>query len=114
MIENNNGWTALHTAVSTDKGGITELLLQHPKVSPQKARLMEYDDKCKRTALHVAAFKSREGKMVALLLKHGADPNVVDAGGNTGSKLAEKTGRRKSKELLDEHMAAAVNQAAAV
>ena len=32
---------------------------------------MEYDDKCKRTALHVAAFKSREGKMVALLLKHG-------------------------------------------
>ena len=29
--------------------------------------------------------------MVALMLKHGSDPNAVDAGGNTGAKLAEKT-----------------------
>ena len=25
------------------------------------------------------------------MLKHGCDPNVVDSGGNTGAKLAEKT-----------------------
>ena len=25
------------------------------------------------------------------MLKHGSDPNAVDAGGNTGAKLAEKT-----------------------
>ena len=86
------------------------------QVASLKQRLIDYDDKSRRTALHIAAFKSREGEMVALtsptptpslspltlnpdpdqvalLLKHGADPNAVDAGGNTGSKLAEKTGR---------------------
>jgi len=107
MIENNNGWTVLHTAVNTDKVEMAELILNHPKVVPQKQKLLDYDDKSRRTALHIAAFKSKEGEMVALMLKHGCDPNAVDAGGNTGAKLAEKTGRRKSKELLEEHMAAA-------
>jgi len=106
MIENNNGWTVLHTAVNTDKVEMAEMVLNHPKVVPQKQKLLEYDDKSRRTVLHIAAFKSKEGEMVALLLKHGADANAVDAGGNTGAKLAEKTGRRKSKELLDEHIAA--------
>jgi len=106
MIENNNGWTILHTAVNTDKVEMAEFVLNHPKVTPQKQKLLDYDDKSRRTVLHIAAFKSKEGEMVALLLKHGADANAVDAGGNTGAKLAEKTGRRKSKELLDEHMAA--------
>jgi len=107
MIENNNGWTILHTAVNTDKVEMAELVLKHPKASPQKQKLLDYYDKSRRTSLHIAAFKSKEGEMVALLLKHGADANAVDAGGNTGAKLAEKTGRRKSKELLDEHLAAA-------
>jgi hypothetical protein len=111
MIENNNGWTVLHTAVNTDKVEMAELVLNHPKVSSQKQKLLDYDDKSRRTSLHIAAFKSKEGEMVALLLKHGADATAVDAGGNTGAKLAEKTGRRKSKELLDEHMAAAAAKA---
>ena len=34
MVENNNGWTVLHTAVNTDKCEITEMLLNHPKVRP--------------------------------------------------------------------------------
>ena len=49
--------------------------------------------------------------MVTLLLRNGADASAQDASGNTGMKLAEKTGRRKSKELLEEHMHAALAHA---
>lgn len=111
MIENINGWTALHTAVNADKLDCAETLLVHPRVLPQKQRLLDASDKNERTALHVASFKSEGGEMVALLLKHGADPMAEDQIGNTGVKLAEKTGRRKSKELLEEHIQAAVKQA---
>jgi len=111
MIENNNGWTVLHTAVNADKEATAALILEHARVEPQKKRLLETIDKSKRTALHIASFKSREGEMVSLLLKHGADSNAQDASGNTGAKLAAKTGRRKSKELLEEHMTAAITAA---
>jgi len=107
LVENNNGWTVLHAAVNADKSSVVEDILSHPKVTSQKKALLEYPDKSKRVALHIAAFKSKEGDMVSLLLKHGADPSVTDAAGNTGAKLAGKTGRRKSKELLEEHMAGA-------
>ena len=113
FIENNNGSTVVHSAVNADKLEVVQDILLHPKVSPAdgstsiKKRLLNTTDKSKRTALHIAAFKSKEGEMVQLLLKHGADPSVQDANGNTSAKLANKTGRRKSKELLDEAMAAA-------
>ena len=108
LVENVNGWTVLHQAVNSDKQGVVEDLLSHPKVSKDKKELLERKDKSKRVALHIAAFKSKEGDMVALLLKHGADPTATDAAGNTGAKLAGKTGRRKSKELLDEGVATAL------
>ena len=49
---------------------------------------------------------SNPNNQVALLLKHGADPRATDAAGNTGATLAGKTGRRKSKELLEAAQAA--------
>ena len=100
MVENNNGWTALHTAVNADRLEVVELILAHPRVVPQKQKLVDAADRSRRTALHIASFKSKEGDMVTLLLRNGADANAQDASGNTGMKLAEKTGRRKSKELL--------------
>eukprot|EP00908_Phaeocystis_cordata_P011086 Transcript_21927.p1 GENE.Transcript_21927~~Transcript_21927.p1 ORF type:complete len:387 (+),score=177.29 Transcript_21927:158-1318(+) len=108
LVENVNGWTVLHQAVNSDKQGVVEDLLSHPKVSKDKKELLERKDKSKRVALHIAAFKSKEGDMVALLLKHGADPTATDAAGNTGAKLAGRTGRRKSKELLDDSVATAL------
>lgn len=104
MVENNNGWTVLHSAVNTDKLDCCQTILEHPRVAPQKRRLLDASDKSKRQALHIASFKSREGEVVELLLKHGADASAQDASGNTGAKLAAKTGRRKSKELLEEHL----------
>jgi len=112
MVENNNGWTVLHAAVNADKLDCVSAILDNPRVREHKKTLLAFPDKSKRVALHIAAFKSREGEMVALLLRHGADSSVVDAAGNTGAKLAGKTGRRKSKELLEEHQAMAVERAA--
>jgi ankyrin repeat protein/Ca2+-binding EF-hand superfamily protein len=109
MIENNNGWTILHTAVNADKIECAEAILSHPRVNKQ--RLIDAGDKSERTALHIASFKSKEGEMVTLLLRNGADPEAQDVSGNTGMKLAERTGRRKSKELLEEHMKAAMDKA---
>jgi len=112
MVENNNGWTVLHTAVNADQLECCQAILEHPRVVPQKQRLLDACDRSKRQALHIASFKSREGEVVELLLKHGADASAQDATGNTGAKLAAKTGRRKSKELLEEHLNAA-NEASA-
>ena len=111
MVENNNGWTALHTAVNADRLEVVELILAHSRVVPQKQKLVDAADRSRRTALHIASFKSKEGEMVTLLLKNGADANAQDAAGNTGIKLADKTGRRKTKELLENHMAAALTKA---
>jgi ankyrin repeat protein len=108
MVENHNGWTILHSAVNADRLSVVELILTHPCVVPERKKLLSHSDKSRRTALHIASFKSAEGDMVSLLLKYGADPQAKDASGNTGATLAGKTGRRKSKELLEEHIAAAV------
>ena len=111
MVENNNGWTVLHTAVQADSIECAEIILSHPRVKTQKQRLIDTADKSNRTALHIASFKSKEGDMVTFLLRNGADPHAKDSSGNTSFKLAEKTGRRKSKELLEESMQAAVKTA---
>ena len=92
---------------AADKLEVVTAILTHPATGRMgKKKLLEKTDKSKRTALHIASFKSKEGDMVKLLLDHGADVCAADASGNTATKLANKTGRRKSKELLDEHMLA--------
>ena len=67
------------------------------------ARQVNKADKTQRTPLMIASFKCEED-VVTLLLKHGADPNLADSGGNDAVKLATKTGRRRSRELLEAHM----------
>jgi hypothetical protein len=109
MVENHNGWTILHAAVNADRLPVVDLILNHPCVNDGGSKvllkkLLNHTDKSWRTALHIASFKSAEGDMVQCLLKYGADPHAKDASGNTGATLAGKTGRRKSKELLEEHM----------
>ena len=40
--------------------------------------------------------------IVKLLIDAGADLEAVDSAGNSATALASKTGRKKSKELLEE------------
>lgn len=113
FVKDNNGSTVLHCAAQMDKLEVARDILKHHKISPAdgstatKKQLINDTDKSGRTALHIAAYKSKEGEMVQMLLNHGADATKEDSNCNTASKLANKTGRRKSKELLDEAMMAA-------
>ena len=69
QVENNNGWTVLHAAVNADKLECVSGLLEHPRVKAVKAALLAFPAKSTaRVALHIAAFKSIGGEMVALLL----------------------------------------------
>ena len=50
--------------------------------------------------LHIAAYKCSE-EMVSYMMDLGATDATKDAGGNTASKLADRSGRRKSREIID-------------
>jgi ankyrin repeat protein len=102
-VENSNGWTLLHTAVNANASAIVKMILEHRRVNAK--RLAAHQDKSGRTPLHIAAFKCDED-IVALLLQYDANPKEVDSGGNDAIKLAAKTGRTKSKELLELHVGA--------
>lgn len=43
--------------------------------------------------------------MVSYLVDLGAQNKKTDSAGNTASKLAERSGRRRSKDLIDEKTA---------
>jgi len=101
-IENNNGWTVLHSAANANARDICEAIVLHSRVDVKiKKVLVNLKDRQGRTPLHIAAFKAHED-LVQFLLQHGADAGIADASGNTAGKLAGKSGRRKSKDLLDE------------
>jgi len=98
LLENNNGWTVLHAAANSNDEKICGAILLHQFVD-KKAQL-NYVDRQGRTALHIAAFKAHEN-IVEFFLQHGADAACTDTAGNSASNLAKKSGRRKSKDLLD-------------
>jgi len=52
--------------------------------------------------VHIAAYKC-DPEIVQYLLTHGGDVSSVDAAGNSAIKLADKGGRRKSREIMEEH-----------
>jgi len=111
LITSQVGWTVLHTAVHSNSIELVGLLLNLDKEratfsKQQKEQLVRHTDGQGRTALHLAAFKADEN-MVQLLLDHGADPRGQDTAGNNAGALATKTGRRRSRDLLDIHMGVA-------
>ncbi|KAL1507535.1 hypothetical protein AB1Y20_007159 [Prymnesium parvum] len=103
MIREAEGRSALHSAVHSNKIAAVIALLEHPKVVMKKLDLIQICDNHGRTALHIAAFRDsgEEPEIVKLLLEHGADPKRTDKSNHTAGKLAGKSGRRKSRELLD-------------
>ena len=100
LIANQNGWTALHCAVHTDDLATVKKFVS--LISPGRLKaLLNTADKNQREPLHIAAYKCTE-EMVSYLMEIGASNTTKDSGGNNPSKLADRSGRRKSRELIEE------------
>jgi len=78
---------------------LLKLFLTIERVVPQRQKLFAVKDKDGRTPMHVASMKNED--VVQILLNNGAKPNVEDNVGNTPADLAGKSGRRKSRDLLE-------------
>ncbi|NXY22036.1 ANKR7 protein, partial [Atrichornis clamosus] len=78
----------------------------------QKDYKLNLTDDFKRTPL-MKAVQCQQEECVAILLDHGADPNLADADGNTALHLAVLSGNTTIARLLLEHNAScdARNQA---
>lgn len=94
-IRTTEGWTVLHEACFHSDKGCCELLL-HMHKGPAVNAL----DMHGRTALHIAAYRASE-EIVHLLIDCGADPCVEDEHHLSAGKLAARTGRRASAQLLE-------------
>ena len=100
ILVNSVGWTVMHAAVNTDDLKTVKELYKH--LTPARTKLLlQTPDKTGREPLHIAAYKCTE-EMVAYLIDIGASNKKTDSAGNTASKLAERAGRRKSRELIEE------------
>ncbi len=86
----------LHIAVENKKSGVANIIL-----TENKAAFINFPNKEKDTALHIACKKGDEYS-VKVLLKHGANANVFDANGKTPLIIAVENGKTSIvKELLD-------------
>jgi ankyrin repeat protein len=118
-VEASNGWNALHAAAH---GGAFEAAkeifsyMEKTSFSKQQTRrFLNHLDTMGRSPLHIAAMRSDpesdKPELVNLMMMKGADPNITDKGsGMTASQLAEKAGRRKSKEFIDEMKSSRASQ----
>jgi len=101
MLVNATGWTALHIAVHQSKKEVVEALYEKMSAARWRA-MLNIKDKSGRTAMHIAAYKSSE-EVLQYMLQKGGDASTSDASGIKPSALAEKAGRRRSKEIIEEH-----------
>ena len=99
LLVNNQGWTIMHSAVNTDNLETLKKLMDF--FTPQRVKLLlQTPDKTGREPLHIAAYKCSE-EMVTYLMDVGAANLRVDSNGNDPAKLADRAGRRKSKEIIE-------------
>lgn len=99
-VVSNHGWNILHAIVSKCDKEMLKTVISHEKVMEKRSKLLAAGDVDGRTPMHIAAFKADED-IVTILLNNGAKATSEDSAGNTPAKLAEKTGRRKSRDILD-------------
>ena len=105
ILVNSVGWTVMHAAVNTDDLEVTKALVKH--FTPARIKLLlQTPDKTGREPLHIAAYKCTE-EMVTFLIDLGANNKKTDSAGNTASKLADRAGRRKSREIIEDKIDAA-------
>lgn len=92
-------WTVLHAAVHTDDLELLQGVVN--LISPARVKVMLMSlSKTGRNPLHISAYRCKP-EIIQLLLDLGADRSQHDKYGNTAGKLAERAGRRRSKELID-------------
>lgn len=98
LLVNRVGWTIMHACVQTDNLEILKHLVG--RFTPARLKyLLNAGDKTGREPVHIASYKCSE-EMVKYLITLGATNLKKDASGNVPSVLAEKSGRKKSKEIL--------------
>jgi len=90
------GMSLLHMAVYSGHEDTVRSLLQNPQVG----ELLEEKDSNGRTPLQVASFRSSKD-ICEMLVSAGADFAARDKRGNTCATLADRSGRRKSKDFFD-------------
>jgi len=99
------GWTHLHIAVNTGDLEVVKCLVKHMRLNMKKDninKIVNCKDKANRVPLHIAAYKCTEDMVHYLCTELKAKNDTTDNAGNVPSKLAERAGRRKSKELIDD------------
>lgn len=103
LLTTAQGYTVLHMAVQINDLEVVKSVCA--KLQGARKRILLHT-RCKvgRTPLHVAAFRddSDDQPIVKFLLENGAKNDAKDAAGNTASALAGKSGRRASKEVIEE------------
>lgn len=95
----------MHNAAQKHDLEVIKTLFKHLSVLRKKL-LLGTKDKTGRTPLHIASFKddTEDAAVVSFFLENGAKDAAAmkDTAGNTAAKLADRAGRRVSKELLEE------------
>ena len=100
LLVNSVGWTVMHSAVNTDDLETIKKLVEH--FTPARTKLLlATPDKSGREPLHIAAYKCTEDA-VQYLISIGAKNARSDAAGNTAAKLAERAGRRRSRDIIED------------
>jgi len=101
LLVNSVGQTIMHVAVFADDLSTLKHLAGHFTKARLKA-LLGATDKTNREPAHIAAYHSEDTNgVVEWLSQNGAKNTRKDAGGYLPSDLAAKSGRKKSKEILE-------------
>ena len=112
LLVNSVGQTVLHVATyaacnpdPSVKPDLTVLehLFRH-FTAARKRVLLDSPDRAGREALHVAAYRdgSEDSAVSAYLIDKGAKNVTKDSAGNTASSLADRSGRRRSKDIIEQ------------
>lgn len=96
LAKTNEGMTLLHAAVYSGHEATVATLLR----VEEAGELLEQKDTNGRTPLQVASFRSSK-TVCEMLVEAGANYATKDKRGNTCATLAERSGRRNSKDFFD-------------
>ncbi|XP_072050550.1 nuclear factor NF-kappa-B p105 subunit-like isoform X2 [Amphiura filiformis] len=97
-VEDDSGDTALHLAIIHKKYDVAFALLS-VIISIPKQKIVNQYNKIKQTPLHLAVITD-QSRMVDLLLRCGADPNMIDGNGNMPLHIAAEESLTEITQVL--------------